>query len=193
MILSKIERAERLRKVARRHSRWMDRHWGVDAKDKFTWTEEKMERLFAVNDAIIEKENALYHLLENVKADIDGLLAAGHSYYEAYDIDAYLSYEAEEYATSTGDEETMFAVYAATDFEYCNGMYTAAGRPLGTLEEELSRDTNYNWEWPFRAVPDREHYITRFLCKLLEQGTYTPEDVLYLNPDYFVPCIEIRN
>lgn len=189
------ERYKKLRKVIKRYKKWMNKHWWSDAnpKDQFKWTEENVQKLFALNDAIIEKENKLFKLFSDVKNDMENLLATGHSYYENYDIEAYLSYEAEEYATSTGDEKTMYEVYASTDFCYCNTLYTSASRPLKTMEEELHRDTNFNWDWQFRDIPDKDHYISRFLYDLMEQGTYTFEDLLYLKPEYFLECIEIRN
>lgn len=189
------ERYKKHRRVFKRYEKWMTKHWSVDAysKDKFKWTEENVQKLFALNDAIIEKENKLFKLFSDVKNDIENLLTTGHFYYENYDIEAYLSYEAEEFATSTGDEDTMHEVYAATDFCYCNPLYTSADRTLKAMEEELHRDTNYNYTWAFRTIPDREHYISRFLYDLLQQDTYTIEDLLYLNPKYFVECIEIRN
>ena len=180
------------RMVERRYNKWMKEHWWSDAKDKFIWTDENVKRLFALNDAIIEKENSLYKLLSDVKADIESLLAAGKSYYEYYDIEAYLSYEADEYATPSGDENTMFEVYRCTNFQICMGLSTMAGRPLESIEEEFSRELNWNIEF-FQDIPDREHYISRSLHWLVEQRTYTMEDLLYLNPDYFVECIQIRN
>ena len=62
------------------------------------------------------------------------------------------------------------------------------------MEKALHRDVNYNWDGVImRQLPDREHYVTRFLYDLLNQFTYTIEDVLYLKPEYFTECIEIRN
>ena len=189
------ERYKKHRRVFRRYEKWMYKHWRSDAnpKDKFKWTEENVQKLFALNDAIIEKENKLFKLFSDVKNDMENLLATGHSYYENYDIDAYLSYEADKYVSLNSDDNTMHEVYEATEFCYCNALYTSAGRPLKTMEEELNRDTNYNYTWAFRSIPYREHYISRFLYDLVQQGTYTIEDLLYLNPKYFVECIEIRN
>lgn len=192
-IFIEMDNLKRHRKIEKRYSKWLDKHWAVDAKEPFEWTKEKTEKIFTLNDAIIEKENNLYKLLADVKSDVDHLLTNGHTYYKKYDIDAFLSYEAEDFSTPTGDDKTMYEVYAATDFYLCNGLHTNAGEPLETLEKELKRDENYNWVWAFRDIPDREHYITRFLYKLVDQGTYTLDDLLYLNPEYFVPCIELRN
>ena len=183
-------------KVEKRHSDWVDKHWACGAPDKFQWTQEKMERLFAVNDGIIQKENELYKLLASVKNDLDALIASGHSYYENYSVDAYLDYEPPEdsdYETPTGDSDTMRDVCFCTDFDLCNELYASAGEPLGSLEEKLRRDTNYNWTWPFRELPDQDHYITRYLYTLLERGTYTLDDILYLNPEWFTPRFEVRN
>ena len=44
----------------------------------------------------MKKENKLYELFVKVKNDIEKLIADGHSYYENYDIEATLSYEAGE-------------------------------------------------------------------------------------------------
>ena len=187
------EKIKKLRKIEKRYNTWIEKNWTVGSKEPFEWTNEKIDKLFFLNDSIIKKENELYKLLSDVKSDIDKLLASGHTYYEKYDIDAYLSYEAEDFATQTGDENTMYEVYAATDFLICNTLHTNAGKPLDSLEKALNRDDNYNWVWAFRDIPDREHYITRFLYKLVDQGTYTLDDILYLNPEYFVPCIDLRN
>ena len=181
------------RQVEERYEKWMREHWAAGAKEKFEWTDENVIKLFAFADAIIEKENRLYKLLSDVKADIESLLASGKSYYAAYDINAYLSYEADSYATPTGDEETMLAVYCCTDFHSCMGLYTAAGKPLGTQGQEFGRDTNYNYGFPFSTFPEREYFIARSLHRLMQQRTYTIEDFLCLNPDNFVECIEVRN
>ena len=174
--------------VEKRYFKW-------NSKNTFEWSEANIAKLLAFNDAIIKKEDELYKLLSNVKEDIDTLLASGKTYYEAYDIDAYLSYEADDYSTPTGDDKTMYDVYCCTDFTLCMGLHINAGETLETVETCFMRDTNWNYEHPFVAFPDqyKKHKITRSLHWLLEQGTYTPEDILYLNPDYFVPCIEIRN
>lgn len=174
--------------VEKRYFKW-------NSKNTFEWSEANIAKLLAFNDAIIKKEDELYKLLSNVKEDIDTLLASGKTYYETYDIDAYLSYEADDYSTPTGDDKTMCDVYCCTDFTLCMGLHINAGEALETVEKCFMRDTNWNYEHPFVAFPDqyKKHKITRSLHWLLEQGTYTPEDILYLNPDYFVPCIEIRN
>ena len=184
---------ERYRKVGERYSKWMEDHWYKGAKEKFEWTDENLRRILALNDAIIEKENNLYRLLSNVKADIENLLASGKDYYKYYDIDAYLSYEAEDYATPTGDEDTMSDVYFVTNFEFCMGLYTSADKPLLSVEEEFDRDINFNYDGVFKDIPDKNHFITRSLHRLMEEETYTLEDLLWLNPDNFVECIEIRN
>lgn len=181
-------RSEREKLVEKHYALW-------DSKHTFEWSEANIAKLLTFNDAIIKKEDELYKLLSNVKKDIDTLLASGKTYYEAYDIDAYLSYETDDYSTPIDDDETMFAVYCCTDFKLCTGLHINAGESLETVEECFMRDTNFNYEHPFRAFPEqyKKHKITRSLHWLLEQATYTPEDLLYLNPDYFVPCIEIRN
>ena len=184
---------ERYRKVGERYSKWIKDHWTLGAKEKFEWTDENVRRILALNDAIIQKENNLYRLLSNVKADIENLLASGKDYYKYYDIDAYLSYEAEDYATPTGDEDTMSDVYFVTNFEFCMGLYTSADKPLLSVEEEFDRSTNFNYDGMFRDIPDKNHFITRSLHRLMEEETYTLEDLLWLNPDNFVECIEIRN
>ena len=184
---------KRCRKVEERYSKWIKDHWALGAKDKFEWTEENARRIFALNDAIIQKENNLFRLLSNVKADIENLLASGKDYYKYYDIDAYLSYEAENYATPTGDEDTMSDVYFVTNFEFCMGLYTSADKPLLSVEEEFERSTNFNYDGMFKDIPDKKHFITRSLHRLMEEETYTLEDLLWLNPDNFVECIEIRN
>ena len=184
---------KRCRKVGERYSKWIKDHWALGAKEKFEWTDENVRRILALNDAIIQKENNLYRLLSNVKADIENLLASGKDYYKYYDIDAYLSYEAEDYATPTGDEDTMSDVYFVTNFEFCMGLYTSADKPLLSVEEEFDRSTNFNYDGMFRDIPDKNHFITRSLHRLMEEETYTLEDLLWLNPDNFVECIEIRN
>ena len=184
---------KRYRKVGERYSKWMKDHWALGAKEKFEWTDENVRRILALNDAIIQKENNLYRLLSNVKADIENLLASGKDYYKYYDIDAYLSYEAEDYATPTGDEDTMSDVYFVTNFEFCMGLYTSADKPLLPVEEEFDRSTNFNYDGMFRDIPDKNHFITRSLHRLMEEETYTLEDLLWLNPENFVECIEIRN
>ena len=184
---------ERYRKVGERYSKWMEDHWYKGAKEKFEWTDENLRRILALNDAIIQKENNLYRLLSNVKADIENLLASGKDYYKYYDIDAYLSYEAEDYATPTGDEDTMSDVYFVTNFEFCMGLYTSADKPLLSVEEEFDRSTNFNYDGMFKDIPDKKHFISRSLHRLMEEETYTLEDLLWLNPDNFVECIEIRN
>ncbi len=184
---------ERYRKVGERYSKWMENHWYKGAKEKFEWTDENLRRILALNDAIIQKENNLYRLLSNVKADIENLLASGKDYYKYYDIDAYLSYEAEDYATPTGDEDTMSDVYFVTNFEFCMGLYTSADKPLLSVEEEFDRSTNFNYDGMFKDIPDKKHFISRSLHRLMEEETYTLEDLLWLNPDNFVECIEIRN
>ena len=183
---------ERYRKVGERYSKWMENHWYKGAKEKFEWTDENLRRILALNDAIIQKENNLYRLLSNVKADIENLLASGKDYYKYYDIDAYLSYEAEDYATPTGDEDTMSDVYFVTNFEFCMGLYTSADKPLLSVEEEFDRSTNFNYDGMFKDIPDKKHFISRSLHRLMEEETYTLEDLLWLNPDNFVECIEIR-
>ncbi|MBR4825147.1 MAG: hypothetical protein IKZ86_10125 [Spirochaetaceae bacterium] len=184
---------KRYRKVGERYSKWMKEHWALGAKDKFEWTDENVRRILALNDAIIQKENSLYRLLSNVKADIENLLASGKDYYKYYDIDAYLSYEADDYATPTGDEDTMSDVYFVTNFEFCMGIHTSADKPLLPVEEEFDRSTNFNYDGMFKDIPDKKHFITRSLHRLMEEETYTLEDLLWLNPDNFVECIEIRN
>ena len=184
---------ERYRKVGERYSKWMENHWYKGAKEKFEWTDENLRRILALNDAIIQKENNLYRLLSNVKADIENLLASGKDYYKYYDIDAYLSYEAEDYATPTGDEDTMSDVYFVTNFEFCMGLYTSADKPLLSVEEEFDRSTNFNYDGMFKDIPDKKHFISRSLHRLMEEETYTLEDLLWLNPDNFVEGIEIRN
>ena len=184
---------KRYHKVGERYSKWMKDHWALGAKDKFEWSDENVRRILALNDAIIQKENNLYRLLSNVKADIENLLASGKDYYKYYDIDAYLSYEAEGYATPTGDEDTMSDVYFVTNFEFCMGLYTSADKPLLSVEEEFERSTNFNYDGMFKDIPDKNHFITRSLHRLMEEETYTLEDLLWLNPENFVECIEIRN
>ncbi len=184
---------KRYRKVEERYSKWMEDHWYSGAKAKFEWNEETVRRILALNDAIIEKENNLYRLLSNVKADIENLLASGKTYYKYYDIDAYLSYEAEDYATPTGDEDMMFDVYLATNYEFCTGLHTSADKSLRPVEEEFDRSTNYNWDVMLRDFTDKNHFITRSLHRLMQEETYTLEDLLWLNPDNFLECIEIRN
>ncbi|MDD6487151.1 MAG: hypothetical protein PUF61_09420 [Spirochaetales bacterium] len=184
---------ERYRKVGERYSKWMENHWYKGAKEKFEWTDENLRRILALNDAIIQKENNLYRLLSNVKADIENLLASGKTYYQYYDIDACLSYEADEYATPTGDEDTMSDVYYVTNFEFCMGIHTSADKPLLSVKEEFDRSTNYNCHGVFKDIPDKNHFISRSLHRLMEEETYTLEDLLWLNPDNFVECIEIRN
>lgn len=122
---------ERYRKVEERYSKWMKDHWYSGAKAKFEWNEENVCRILTLNDAIIEKENNLYRLLSNVKADIENLLASGKA--------------------------------------------------------------NYNWNVMFRDIPDKRHLISRSLHRLMQEETYTLEDLLWLNPDNFEECIEIRN
>lgn len=180
-------------KVEERYSKWMEDHWYKGAKAKFEWNEENVCRILALNDAIIEKENNLYRLLSNVKADIENLLASGKTYYKCYDIDAFLSYEAEDYAMPTGNDAMMTDVYLATNFEFCMGLHTSADKPLRPVEEEFDRNTNYNWNVMFRDIPDKKHLISRSLHRLMQEETYTLEDLLWLNPDNFVECIEIRN
>ena len=101
--------------------------------------------------------------------------------------------EAEDYATPTGDEDTMSDVYFVTNFEFCMGLYTSADKPLLSVEEEFDRSTNFNYDGMFRDIPDKNHFITRSLHRLMEEETYTLEDLLWLNPENFVECIEIRN
>ena len=86
---------ERYRKVGERYSKWMENHWYKGAKEKFEWTDENLRRILALNDAIIQKENNLYRLLSNVKADIENLLASGKTYYQYYDIDACFRFHSE--------------------------------------------------------------------------------------------------
>lgn len=179
----KLEMEERVEK------RWFLWH----EKNNFTWTNENVQKIFCLNDAIIQKENELYELLANVKNDIETLLSSGKTYYRYYDIDAYLSYEADDYSTPTGDDKTMCDVYCCTTFENCMGFRTSADEPLKTVDEYFMRDTNFNYDYPFRDLPNREHKISRSLYWLIQQDTYTIENLLYLNPKYFVPCIEIRN
>ena len=180
------------RKVGERYSKWMEDHWYSGAKAKFEWTEENVRRLLALNDAIMQKENKLYELFVNVNRDIEKLIVEGHSYYENYDIEATLSYEADDYSTPIADENTMFDVYCCTNFDSCTRLYTSKDRPLEPRDKMLGRDMNWNHDM-FRTLPDRSLYICRFLHILAEEGTYTMEDFLYLNPDNFVECIEIRN
>ena|GEM_PF-3787989 len=176
---------EMVKRIEERYSKWQ-------AENKFEWTEENTRRILALNDAIMQKENKLYELLANVKSDIEKLIAEGHSYYEHYDIGATLSYEAEDYSTPIADEDTMMDVYCCTHFDMCIDLCTSKDRPLEPRDEILGRDMNWNHD-KFFTMPDRSHYICRFLHFLTEQRTYTMEDLLYLNPDYFVECIEIRN
>lgn len=208
---------ERLfRRVEERYSKWVNDYWWAGAigfglseictdvefsirfgeKGKFEWTEENVRRFLALNDAIIEKENNLYRLLSNVKADIENLLASGKTYYENYDIEAYLDYEPEDdedYAIPTGDNDIMKDVCYATDFQFCTGIYTSVDRPLRSVEEEFERSENFNLGPAFRGFPDKNHFITKSLYFLVYQETYTLEDLLWLNPDYFLERIEIRN
>ena len=139
-----------------------------------------------------KKENKLYELFVKVKTDIEKLIADGHSYYENYDIEATLSYEADDYSTPITDDKTMCDVYCCTNFSACCCLRTSKDRPLDSRDHALARDLNWNHDM-FRNFPDRQQYICRFLHVLAEEGTYTMEDLLYLNPDNFVECIEIRN
>ena len=159
---------------------------------KFEWTDENVRRIIALNNALMEKENKLYELFVKVKNDIEKLIADGHSYYENYDIEATLSYEADDYSTPIADDKTMCDVYYCTNFSVCCCLRTSKDRPLETRDQALFRDMNWNHDM-FRNFPDRQQYICRFLHVLAEEGTYTMEDLLYLNPENFVECIEIRN
>ena len=174
------------KRVEERYLQW-------NSNKTFEWSKDNISKLLELNDAIIKKEDELFKLLSNVKNDIDTLLASGKKYYEAYDIDAYLSYEADDYSTPTGSDEIMEDVYCCTNFKMCMGIYTSVDKPLKSVEEYFMRDTNFNYDYPFRDFPDKEHKITRSFHWLIQQNTYTLEDLLYLNPDFFVPCIEIRN
>lgn len=173
------------RRVEVRYNKWR-------AENKFEWTEENTRRILALNDAIMQKENKLYELFANVKRDIEKLIAEGHMYYENYDIEATLSYEAEDYSTPVDDDSTMMDVYCCTNFDICTCLRTSKDQPLEPRDQMLDRDMNWNHDI-FRNLPDRSHYICRFLHILAEERTYTMEDLLYLNPDNFVECIEIRN
>lgn len=161
-------------------------------ENKFEWTDENVRRIVALNNALIEKENKLYELFVKVKNDIENLIAKGHSYYENYDIEATLSYEAGDYSTPIADDKTMCDVYCCTNFSACCCLRTSKDRPLDSRDYVLARDLNWNHDM-FRNFPDRQQYICRFLHVLAEEETYTMEDLLYLNPDNFVECIEIRN
>ena len=93
------------KQVTERYLRW-------NSKNTFEWSEVKSSKPLALNDTLIKKEDELYKILSNVKEDMDTLLSSDKKYYEVCDIDAFLSYEADEYATPTGDEETVFDVYS---------------------------------------------------------------------------------
>lgn len=173
------------KRVEARYDKW-------SRERKFEWTDENVRRIIALNNALMEKENNLYDLFVKVKNDIEKLIADGHSYYENYDIEATLSYEAGDYSTPIADDKTMCDVYCCTNFSTCCCLRTSKDRPLETRDKALFRDMNWNHDM-FREFPDRQQYICRFLHVLAEEGTYTMEDLLYLNPDNFVECIEIRN
>lgn len=161
-------------------------------ENKFEWTDENVRRIVALNNALMEKENNLYDLFVKVKNDIEKLIADGHSYYENYDIEATLSYEAGDYSTPIADDKTMCDVYCCTNFSACCWLRTSKDLPLDSRDHVLARDLNWNHDM-FRNFPNRQQYICRFLHVLAEEETYTMEDLLYLNPDNFVECIEIRN
>ena len=95
--------------------------------------------------------------------------------------------------TTQCQPEMMTDVYLTTNFEFCMGLHTSADKPLRPVEEEFDRSTNYNWDVMFRDFPDKNHLISRSLHRLMQEETYTLEDLLWLNPDNFVECIEIRN
>ena len=173
------------KKVRKRYDKWL-------LKNTFTWTSENVERIKALNEVIMQKENSLYDIFANMKKDIERLLAEGKSYYEAYDMDGTLSYEADDYSTPIADDKTMFEVYCCTNFDLCCSIRTNKDRTLKSKEIEFFRDSNWNYD-KFHNFPDIDYKISRFLHLLAEEETYTMEDLLYLNPECFVECIEIRN
>ncbi len=177
--------SEMARRVKARYNKWR-------TENKFEWTEENTRRILALNDALMQKENKLYKQIAIAKRDVEKLIAEGYFYYEHYDIKATLSYEAKDHSTPIADKDTMTDVYCCTNFALCTGLYTSTDQPLEPRGKMLGRYMNWNHDM-FSTMPDRSHYICRFLHYLTEQRTYTMEDLLYLNPDYFVECIEIRN
>lgn len=171
----------------KRREKLSKRHYAL--WNKFKWTDENTQKIFALNDFIMQKERELYDTALKMRNDVENHIKNGDEYYKTYDLEISLTYDPDdEETTPFADNNTIFDLAAFTDFEkHC---FANEGDPIRAFEDMFNRDENYNGYDGFRECPDKSHYICRYMHDLIDyHETYTLLDLLYMKTEnFFTDC-----
>lgn len=171
-------------KVLKRNKKILARHYKL--MREFEWTDENTQKIFALNDFIMQKECELYDNAVKIKNDLENHIKNGDTYYKTYDFEINLIYEPDdEECSPVADNKTIWDLYYSTNFDFLEHFFANEGDKTESFEKVFSRDENYNGIEHFFSCPDKSHYICRYLHCLLELDTYTFHDLLYMKLENF--------
>lgn len=158
---------------------------------EFKWTDENMQKIFALNDFIMQKERELYDNAVKIRNDLENHVKNG--YYKTYDFEINIIYEPDhEECSPIADEETFWDLYYSTDHSYTEHILPS-GDEIQPFEEMFSRNKNYNGYDCFQNCPDKSHYLCEYLPLLIDKNaSYTLQDLLYMKPKHFCTVYSIH-
>ncbi len=152
----------------------------------FVWSKENVQKLLAMNEALMDLGRKGIEALERVYWDLKRMIDSGKKDYVGFCIDVSFSYE--------GDWE---------DFGYDIGWFLNDDRlvKFGANDEwhdfshakEMLFDMNWNHcGYSFRDRPEfADKHICYLMYKFFSDGTYSFQDALKMDPDMFCYFIEI--
>lgn len=172
-------------KVLKRNKRILARHYKL--MSEFEWTDENTQKIFALNDFIMQKERELYDNAVKIRNDLENHIKNDDTYYKGYDFEIRFSYEPNDAECSPiADKETIWDLYYSTNNLFTEHFFANEGDEIQPFEEMFFRDENYNGYDCFTDCPDKSHYICSYLLKLIDNNaTYTLQDLLYMEPENF--------
>lgn len=149
----------------------------------FVWNKENVQKLLAMNEALMDLGRKGIEALERVYWDLKRMIDSGKKDYVNFDVDLSFSYEGDwpdsEYFTGDSlQDETI-------------GFCLSDGNSSLEGEKEMLFDMNWNITGAFRDRPEFAGQHISYLMYKFFGGNYSFQDALKMDPDDFCYFIKI--
>ncbi len=153
----------------------------------FIWSKENVQKLLAMNEALMELSHRGLEALERVYWDLKRMLDSGKKDYATFCVDVSFSYEGE------WSDSEYFTEYFLCDLDDRIGFRANDEQADFSHPKKMLFDMNWNvCGYSFRDRPEfADQHVCYLMYKFFSDGTYSFQDALKMNPDDFCYFIKI--
>ena len=157
----------------------------------FEWTAENTQKIISVIQGIDKKVNQMYDAVEKAMKFLQSDAIPNNRIKNDFSIKASMSYENYENPIPTADEEMLWRLYNATNWNILPSIYANEDR-MESREDQLY--LGLNWDIELFDRPELEHIKITYYVHVLfvDSYTYTLNDMIHMNPDDFMFSLEIN-